>query len=138
MIPKGGEYQYRVTEMHMPRDGELVKGTSASAAIKLDPVIYDNFLDVGFTRNFASSQAYADRYKNNPKIIPAKANQGLKFKKVTGDVYQWLGFEAYQLIFDMLTEVENNKGLTLDVFAYDLNEPTLSRRYKSSRTGFGL
>ena len=121
--PKGGDYEYRVTEMHMPRDGQLVKGTSTSTAITLDPVIYDNFLDVGFTRNFASSQAYADRYKNEANIMPAKANQGLKFKKVSGDVYQWLGFEAYQLIFDLLAEVTNNKNLMLDVFAYDLNEP---------------
>jgi hypothetical protein len=91
--PKGGDYEYRVTEMHMPRDGQLVKGTSVNATIKLNRVIYDNFLDVGFTRNFASSQAYVDRYKNNPKIIPAKPDQGLKFKKPSGDVYQWLGFE---------------------------------------------
>lgn len=121
--PKGGDYEYRVTEMHMPRDGQIEKGISTSAGITLDPVIYNNFLDVGFTRNFASSQAYADRYKNNHNIIPAKANQGLKFKKVSADVYQWLGFEAYQLIFGILTEVEANKNLTLDVFAYDLNEP---------------
>ena len=122
--PKGGAYEYRVTEMHMPRDGDLVKGTSTSASITLDSVIYDNFLDVGFTRNFASSQAYADRYKNNPKIIPAKPDQGLKFKKVSGDVYEWLGFEAYQLIFGLLNEVASDKNLTLDVFAYDLNEPS--------------
>jgi phosphatidylserine/phosphatidylglycerophosphate/cardiolipin synthase-like enzyme len=121
--PKGGDYEYRVTEMHMPRDGQLVKGTSVNATIKLNRVIYDNFLDVGFTRNFASSQAYADRYKNNPKIIPAKPDQGLKFKKPSGDVYQWLGFEAYELIFGLLSEVASNKNLTLDVFAYDLNEP---------------
>src|SRR5207248_1627817 len=74
-------------------------------------------------RNFASSQAYADKYGNNPKIIPAKAAQGLAFKKVPGDVYQWLGFEAYQLIFDFLNDVAADDTLTLDVFAYDLNEP---------------
>ena len=121
--PKGGDYQYRVTEMHMPRDGQLVKGTSVSAAITLDPIIYQDFLDVGFTRNFASSQAYADRYKNSPNIIPAKPDAGLKFKKVAGDVYEWLGFETYQLIFGILDEVLANKNLSLDVFAYDLNEP---------------
>lgn len=120
--PKGGDYQYRVTEMHMPRDGQLVKGTSVSAAITLDPIIYQNFLDVGFTRNFASSQAYADRYKNNPSIIPTNPNAGLKFKKLPGDVYEWLGFEAYQLLFGILDEVLADKNLSLDVFAYDLNE----------------
>jgi PLD-like domain len=120
---EGGDYQYRVTEMHMPRDGQLVKGTSVSAAITLDPIVYQDFLDVGFTRNFASSQAYADRYKNNPDIIPKNADAGLKFKKVPGDVYEWLGFEAYQLIFGILDEVLADRNLSLDVFAYDLNEP---------------
>jgi phosphatidylserine/phosphatidylglycerophosphate/cardiolipin synthase-like enzyme len=124
--PKGGQYGYRVTEMHMRRDNQLVKGTSATTSITLDPVIYDGFLDVGFTRNFASSQAYADRYKNNQNIIPVDADTGLKFKKQTGtDVYQWLGFEAHELIFNILKEVEDNPHLSLDVFAYDLNEPDI-------------
>jgi hypothetical protein len=124
--PKGGQYEYRATEMHMPRDNQLVKGTSATTGITLDPVIYDGFLDVGFTRNFASSQAYADRYKNDEDIIPDDADTGLKFKKQTGtDVYQWLGFEAYELIFNILKEVEGNPHLSLDVFAYDLNEPDI-------------
>jgi phosphatidylserine/phosphatidylglycerophosphate/cardiolipin synthase-like enzyme len=120
--PQGGNYVYRVTKQHMPSDGKLLAGTSLTLDIPLDPEIYDNFLDVGFSRNFASSQAYADRYKNNTKVIPANADQGLKFKKLPGDVYQWLGFEAYELIFGFLDEVVNDKNLTLDVFAYDLNE----------------
>jgi phosphatidylserine/phosphatidylglycerophosphate/cardiolipin synthase-like enzyme len=129
--PKGGDYQYRVTEMHMPQDGQLVKGSSVSAAITLDPIIYNDFLDLGFTRNFASSQAYADRYKNNPKIIPAKPDAGLKFKKVSGDVYEWLGFEAYQLIFGILDDVAADKNLSLDVFAYDLNEPSFVEKLEA-------
>ena len=119
---KAGQYEYRVTEMHMPRDNQLVKGASATASITLDPVIYADYLDVGFTRNFASSQAYADRYKNNPNIIPSNPDTGLSFKKVSSDVYEWLGFEAYQLIFNTLKEVEDDPHLSLDVFAYDLNE----------------
>ena len=129
--PKGGLYEYRVTEMHMPRDNQLVKGTSATTSITLDPVIYDGFLDVGFTRNFASSQAYADRYKNSPNIIPVDADKGLKFKKqVDTDVYEWLGFEAYELIFNILKEVEDNPNLSLDVFAYDLNEPDIVEAFE--------
>jgi hypothetical protein len=130
---KDGTYKYRVTKMHMPTDGKLAKGTSVSLPITLDPVIYDGFLDVGFTRNFASSQAYADKYGNNPKIIPAKASGGLKFKKVSGGVYQWLGFEAYELIFNVLDEVVKDKSLTLDFFAYDLNEPDVVSRLEKIR-----
>lgn len=42
---------------------------------------------------------------------------------MSGDVYQWLGFEAGQLAFDFLNEVAEDKTMSLDFFAYDLNEP---------------
>jgi len=120
--------------MHMPRDGVLQRGTQVESSVELDPVIYDGFLDLGFTRNFASSQAYADRYGNNSKVIPTKANQGLSFKKLKSNVYEWLGFEAYQLIFDLLSEAERDKQISLDVFAYDLNEPDIVAALKAIRS----
>jgi phosphatidylserine/phosphatidylglycerophosphate/cardiolipin synthase-like enzyme len=123
--PKGGDYTYRVTKQHMQTDGVLTLGLSITLDIALDPVVYDGFLDVGFTRNFASSQAYVDRYKNNPKVIPADPAAGLSFKKAEGDVYQWLGFEAYQLIMDFLTDVAGDETLELDFFGYDFNEPDI-------------
>ncbi|MDE2110889.1 MAG: hypothetical protein KGJ79_07085 [Alphaproteobacteria bacterium] len=123
--PQLGDYAYRITKMHMPKDGKLVAGTQITANIPLDPVLYKNYLDVGFTRNFASSQAYAERYKNNPNVIPAKADDGLKFKKLPGDVYQWLGFEACQMIFALLNEAVSDPSMSLDVLAYDLNEPDI-------------
>ena len=123
--PSGGNYVYRVTKMHMPTDGKITSGTSIKLDIPLDVVTYNGFLEVGFTRNFASSQAYVDKYGNNAKVIPANAAKGLEFKKLSGDIYQWLGFEAYGLIFDFLKEVAGDKGLELDFFAYDLNEPDI-------------
>src|ERR1700739_253689 len=63
--PKVGNYVYRVTKQPMPTEGKLVSGTSLTLDIPLSPVIYENFLDVGFTRNFASSQAYVEKYGNN-------------------------------------------------------------------------
>jgi len=123
--PKLGGYTYRVTKIHMPSDGKVVAGTQVAADIELDPVLYNGFLDVGFTRGFASSQAYAERYGNNPNIIPTDAAKGLTFKKVAGDVYQWLGFEAYEMIFDFLNEAADDKTISLDILAYDLNEPDI-------------
>ena len=134
---KKGDYKYRATKMHMPADREpLVKGTSITLAISLDPVTYDDFLDVGFTRNFASSQAF--RYHlGNPqnideagrKIIPSEGDTGLEFKKAPSDIYDWMGFEAYDLIFGLLNEVaeavEQGRNVTLDVLAYDFNEPDI-------------
>ncbi|HEY0281066.1 MAG TPA: phospholipase D-like domain-containing protein [Rhizomicrobium sp.] len=123
--PQLGSYTYRVTKLHMPGEGRLVAGTRLAAGISLGPVTYDGYLDIGFTRNFASSQIYAERYKNNPNIIPTKADGGLEFKKVAGDVYRWLGFEAYQMIFDFLDEAVKDSSVSLDVLAYDLNEPDM-------------
>jgi len=128
---KEGTYSYRVTKMMMPKDtpdNEVQADTSITLDIDLDRVVYNNFLDVGFTRNFASSQAYVERYKNNKAVIPGGGQDPLKFKKVAGDVYQWLGFEAYELIFGFLDEIVADKTLSLDIFAYDLNEPDIVSR----------
>jgi len=123
--PKSGEYSYRVTKQHMKVDNQVAAGTSITLDISLDPVIYDGFLEVGFARNYASSQAYAEKYGNNPNIIPGDKDDGLDFQKVPGDVYEWLGFEAYQLIMEFLDRVVADEGLEMDFFAYDLNEPDI-------------
>jgi phosphatidylserine/phosphatidylglycerophosphate/cardiolipin synthase-like enzyme len=123
--PKDGKYVYRITKKHMPKDGVLTSGTSVTLDISLDPTTYDEFLDVGFARNYASSQAYNEKYGSNPNVIPAKSEEGLQFKKVAGDVYQWLGFEAYDLIFNFLREAVKDKSIKLDFFAYDFNEPDI-------------
>lgn len=123
--PQAGSYTYRVTKRHMKPDESLYSGTSITLDIHLDPIIYDGYLDVGFTRNFASSQGYADKYGNNPDIIPDDPAEGLKFQKVSSDVYQWLGFEAYDLIFGFLKDAVSDETIELDVMAYDLNEPDI-------------
>jgi phosphatidylserine/phosphatidylglycerophosphate/cardiolipin synthase-like enzyme len=132
--PRPGNYVYRATKMHMPKDDAPLKtGVSLSLPINLDPVTYHDFLDIGFTRNFASSQAFLDRVKAaggavntiGAKIIPSAADDGLRFKKMPGDIYQWLGFEACDQIFNFLNEAVKDKKVELDVFAYDLNEPDI-------------
>ncbi len=130
--PKPGRYTYRATKLHMPKDSVLKKGTSITLKISLDPVTYHDFLDIGFARNFASSQAFRDKFPDDAdmdeigrKIIPSAADDGLSFKKMKGDIYEWLGFEAYELIFGFLDEMLKDKKVTLDFFAYDLNEPDI-------------
>jgi len=123
--PQPGLYTYRGTKMHMPQDGRVLPGTSLELQVSLDPITYSNFLDVGFTRNFASSQAYAERFKNRTDVIPRLADEGLGFTKLTGDIYDWLGFEAFDLIFEFLKEAAEDPAIELDVFAFDLNEPDI-------------
>ena len=130
--PTDGTYLYRVTKMHMNPAGALRSGDQvADLPISLDRMTYSDYLDVGFTRNFASSQAYADKFKNNPNVIPSDPDQGLTFQKLPGDVYHWLGFEAYDLIFGLLDEVVNDPGLTIDVFGYDFNERDIVAKLES-------
>ena len=42
--------------------------------------------------------------------------------------YRWLGFHARRLIFDFLAETLADHDLSLDVFAYDLDEPDFIRQ----------
>ncbi|MEP7300170.1 MAG: phospholipase D-like domain-containing protein [Caldimonas sp.] len=136
--PKQGLYTYRGTKMHMPSDGVLKAGASITLKISLDPVTYAGFLDVGFTRGFASSQAFRDRFPKDADIdaigktiIPSRADDGLGFGKRAGDIYRWMGFEAHDLIFGMLDEAVADPTITLDVFAYDLNEPDVVARLEA-------
>jgi phosphatidylserine/phosphatidylglycerophosphate/cardiolipin synthase-like enzyme len=135
---KDGIYTYRATKMHMPEDGKLKKGTAITLDLSLDPVTYHGFLDVGFTRNFASSQAFVEKLGNPKKInevgatiIPSDGDKGLEFKKMTGDIYDWMGFEAYDLVFGFLDEALKDSKVTLDVFAYDLNERTIVEKLEA-------
>ncbi len=123
-LPGPGLYTYRGTKIHMPQDGKLVAGTSLTLQISLDPATYANFLDIGFTRNFASSQAYAEQFGNRSDVIPSDADAGLTFPKLklNPDIYSWLGFEAYDLIFNFLKEVADDPSVDLDLLAFDLNE----------------
>jgi len=134
--PKDGTYHYRVTKLHMPSDNKLRSGDSTTVDIPLSKETYSAFLDVGFTRSFASSQAYVDKFHNDPDIIPTNSSSGLSFDKSKSPVgvYQWLGFEAYDLLFSLLNEVVQNSDLSLDVFAYDLDEPDIVNQFAAIGT----
>jgi hypothetical protein len=144
--PQHGTYTYRGTKMHMPTDGVLTKGTSIELDISLNPHTYEGFVDVGFTRGFASSQAFLDKFPSTinidvigRKIIPDTTKSGLTFTKLPpntypemhGDIYKWMGFEAYDLIFDFLDKAVADPAVTLDAFAYDLNEPDFLARLEA-------
>jgi len=141
---KDGTYTYRATKMHMPKDAPPKKGTNITLDISLDPVTYHGFLDVGFTRNFASSQAFVEKMEKlggtktidqiGKTIIPSSGDEGLEFQKLQGpqaDIYEWMGFEAYALLFGFLDEALKDPTVTLDVFAYDLNERDLVQKFEA-------
>lgn len=126
--PIDGLYTYRVTKMHMPADGQLVTGAQLVADINLNPVMHPGFLDIGFTRAFASSQAYRDKFGNRADILPASNAVGLDFTPpfdpaapADDNPYTWLGFEAAALVQGLVDDAVADPSLTMDFFAYDLN-----------------
>jgi len=131
-----GVYRYRGTMMHMPSDGKPVKGKSIELKLSLDPVTRDGFVDIGFTRGFASSQAFRDRAPSGvdvdeygASLIPSERE--LEFEKPDDASYAWMGFEAHDLIFALLKEAVDDASVTLDVMAYDLNEGDLVAHLES-------
>ncbi|SIR41879.1 PLD-like domain-containing protein [Rhizobium sp. RU35A] len=135
--PVDGTYEYRATKIHMPRDGDLVQGTRLDLGINQHTATYDGVVDIGFTRNFASSQAYREQFGNNADVIPKVAIDGLDFKMLDlkndrgENVYDWLGFEARQLLYDFLDEAVADPAISVDFLAYDLNLPDVVAKLTS-------
>jgi hypothetical protein len=117
--------------MHMNNAGKLIKGTQLSLGLEIAQETYGGYLDIGFTRNFASSQAYRNQFGNRMDVIPADGEKGLEFKKLklTNDrgenVYDWLGFEAKANLFGFLETALADPEVKVEALAYDLNEPDI-------------
>ncbi|TFY91443.1 hypothetical protein DYL59_05680 [Pseudomonas kairouanensis] len=127
-----GFYRYRVTACYMDANGTLRKGVSLEGQISLVAQTINDFLNIGFTRGFASSQAYGDRFDNETRILPpsgAPVSAALEVDMAPFEAnYQWLGFEARQLILQVLDQVANDPELTLDAQLFESKEPDILRR----------
>lgn len=119
-----GKYQYDVTAMYFATGGKLKTGTSVNVGVEILPTRFGNF-EYGFTRGYLSSQAYTHLFKNAP-IRPAKKSIDYKTAPYAKQ-YEWLGFHARKLVFDFLDECVKDKNITVDLFAYDLDEPDFMR-----------
>lgn len=119
-----GFYQFEVSAMYFSQGGGLKTGPTVAVSVELMPAATGSF-DFGFTRGYASSQAYAGKF-NNAVITP-------KPKTIDFDTaafvrqYEWLGYHARQLVFDFLQECLTDPTITVDLFAYDLDEPDFIR-----------
>lgn len=138
--PFMGDYTYTVTPRYfddkasmLPLDSKL----SASVTITVDSFAKGN-LTLGFTRGYTQSQAFVHHFGRNALIKPKDAPLQFDTSKMSGknaqgetytfaEEYEWLGFTARAQIFELVSEVVKNKGLTVDLFAYDFNEPDLTR-----------
>ena len=131
-----GLYSYTVTPRYFDDKGILQsidKSLSVSVSIQVAPFT-KGVVELGFTRGFVQSQAFAHHFGSKAPFKPAgkalkfdtgtvagKNDAGVSFTFL--DEYKWSGFTARDKIFSIVNEVLNNNLLKLDVFAYDLNEP---------------
>jgi phosphatidylserine/phosphatidylglycerophosphate/cardiolipin synthase-like enzyme len=114
-----GDYKYKVTARYC-QGNTLVDGPSAEVSVQLVPQQAGNFA-VGLTRGYVSSQAYATKFKNAP-IRPDPKSLDYDTKPFQ-PAYEWLGWHARKLMFDLLDESVKDPTITVDFFAYDLDEP---------------
>ena len=124
-----GAYSYVVTAMYFVPGGptQLVPGVSANISLELVPSQpqFQHF-EMGFTRGDLSSQAYAEKFKN-AAIEPAGAKT-LDYDTASFEAqYAWLGYHARKMMFGFLQECLADPQVTVDLFAYDLNEPDIVR-----------
>lgn len=122
-----GPYGYEVTAMRFKSGGALEPDQRVSVALELGPFRAGR-LEMGFTRGYLSSQAYHDRFHNAP-LRPGKT---LDYDTAPYQAqYEWLGFHARKMLLGFLDECLQEAGVTLDVFAYDLDEPDIVRRLQT-------
>lgn len=119
-----GKYTYDVTAIYFDKGDKLKNGATVGVNVEIMPTQFGNF-EYGFTRGYLSSQAYTRLFKNAP-IRPAKKSLDYNTKPYSVP-YQWLGFHARKLVFDFLDECLKDKSITVDLFAYDLDEPDFVR-----------
>ena len=136
--PFWGPYTYTVTPRFFNGERSLQPidpNLSVSVDVDVQP-FQKNGLELGFTRGFTQSQAFVHHFGLKALIRPKGRELLFDTSQVSGtnnaghkytfqDEYEWLGFTARAKIFAVLNEVLQDKALSLDVFAYDLNEPDL-------------
>ena len=147
--PFFGEYTYDITPRYM--EDKILKKLDPSLTVSLTIEVSpfrDEEIQVGFTRAFVSSQAYAYYFNNNTKMRPNKtelifdnklisgiAHRKNPFTGITKDVsytfeeqHEYLGWQARDRIMEFLDEALTDPTIKLDVFAYDLNEPVVVKK----------
>ncbi|MBN9434395.1 MAG: hypothetical protein J0I45_18345 [Bosea sp.] len=134
--PPFGNYSYLVTPRYFDADQHMLPldpAKSVTVTVPLVPFQKDG-LKLGFTRGFVQSQAFVHHFGNSLPTRPKGGPLDYDTSQIAGtdptgksysyeEQYRWLGFTARERIFEVLNAVRQTDGATIDVFAYDLNEP---------------
>ena len=134
--PVMGGYRYTVTPRYFDAKASLKPLDPAmSVSVDIDVAPFaSGKVAVGFTRGFTQSQAFVRHFGLHAPIKPKDAELLYDTSQESGvnatgehftfaQQYEWLGFTARERIFALLDEIVGDESLSLDLFAYDLNEP---------------
>ena len=119
-----GDFRYDVTAMYFDKGDTLMAGPTIDVSLEIEPKKVGAF-EFGFTRGYLSSQAYTDLFSNKP-IRPATKTLDYDTTPYCKQ-YEWLGAHARKMVFDFINECLTDKTLSVDLFAYDLDEPDFVR-----------
>jgi hypothetical protein len=139
--PFYGVYTYTATPRYF-KAGVLLPmddSKNVSVDVQVQPFATPQ-VELGFTRGFTQSQAFANHFGSKALFRPSgkellfdtngTAGQNGAGQSFTyAQEYQWSGFTARQKVFGILSTVLGDKTLSIDVFAYDLNEPDVCKNF---------
>ena len=137
--PPPGNWDYHATPRFFDADKKLLPLDAAKTVTVTIPVgdFSKGGLEIGFTRAFLKSQAYASHYGAKTKLKPAgdwlfdmtmKAGAKNSHDFTYDDMYVWLGYTARRQIYEILDEALNDNTVEVEMFAYDLNDPGVAQR----------
>jgi len=138
--PAVGDYIYTVTPRFFDANSSMLAldpALSATVTVHVGP-FRKGSLSLGFTRGYMQSEAFAHHFGKQAQIQPAGRGVVFDTSQNAGtdpngqpfafaDEYAWMGWTARQQILTMLGQVLGDPSLTLDVFAYDLDEPDVCK-----------
>ncbi|HTI09578.1 MAG TPA: phospholipase D-like domain-containing protein [Puia sp.] len=134
-----GAYTYTITPRYFKKGilQPLDPSLSNSIDIQVGPFV-NGQLELAFTRGFVQSQGFVHHFGPNAPFQPKGDAKTLLFDttQVAGanaagqqytflQEYDWSGYTARERIFGVLNEIVADATLSVDVFAYDLNEPDI-------------
>jgi phosphatidylserine/phosphatidylglycerophosphate/cardiolipin synthase-like enzyme len=139
--PFYGIYTYTVTPRYF--SNKLLTTLDPTKSLSLDVMVQPYAtpqVELGFTRGFVQSQAFAHHFGTTALFEPkakdllfdtnaqaGRNDQGQTFTFL--QEYEWSGFTARTRIMGILQTVISDATISIDVFAYDLNEPDVCRAF---------
>ena len=140
LTPVLGNYTYTVTPRYFDNKQSMTAldaSLSATVTVPVGP-FKKGSVRLGFTRGYMQSEAYVRHFGKNTPVTPngkqldfdtsSQAGTDNNGQPVTfSEIYEWMGETAREQVFDVLNTVLQDATLSLDVFAYDLWEPDVTK-----------